>query len=312
MSGTAAGAVSATVPAVLVLACRRPAFTERLLRFLVEGGARDIFVAVDGPKDAPGDAALVERTREVVRGFDLPASRLLLRQRSLGGPKGVPEAIDWFFGARDRGIILEDDLLPDASFLRLAAELLARYQDQPRVGAIHGWSSQLSPPPHSYFFSRYAPGWGWATWASRWKDFDRESRLWFDADPMRVLREAAQGDAAFVDWWSKVLQQVYTGAKNWDFRWIFTNFALQRVTATAGVNLVDNTGFGEAASNTKERFFFLQPRTALQFPLSHPADLQADARADRHTQRTVYEWRPWMRLRYRLAGLLRPRAAAAS
>ena len=102
MSGTAAGAAPATVPAVLVLACRRPAFTERLLRFLVEGGARDIFVAVDGPKDAPGDAALVERTREVVRGFDLPASRLLLRQRSLGGPQGVPEAIDWFFGARDR------------------------------------------------------------------------------------------------------------------------------------------------------------------------------------------------------------------
>jgi hypothetical protein len=305
-------AAPAAAPAVLVLACRRPGFTERLLRFLVAQGARDIFVAVDGPKDAPGDAQKVERTREVVRSFELPADRLLLRERNLGGPKGVPEAIDWFFAARARGIVLEDDLLPAPSFLRYAAELLERYENDPRVGAIHGWSSQLRPPPHSYFFSRYAPGWGWATWASRWKDFDREARLWSDTDPARVLGEAAQGDASFVDYWSKVLQWVYGGAKNWDYRWVYTNFAMKRLTATAGVNLIDNTGFGEGASNTAERFFFLRPASAMAFPLRHPAEVRADAGADLHTQRTVYEWRRSKRIRYWLAARLPARAAAAA
>jgi hypothetical protein len=130
-------AAPGAAPAVLVLACRRPEFTGRLLRFLVDAGVRDIHVVVDGPKDSPGDAALVERTREVVRGFDLPKDRLWLREANLGGPRGVPEAIDWFFGARDRGIILEDDLLPDPSFIRFAAELLQRYESEPRGGAIH-------------------------------------------------------------------------------------------------------------------------------------------------------------------------------
>jgi len=295
----------APLPPVLVLACRRPEFTERLLRFLVTSGVRDIHVVVDGAKASSRDAGLVERTREVVRSFELPESQLLLRDANLGGPRGIPEAIDWFFDRRERGIILEDDLLPDPSFLRFAAELLPLYEHDRRVAAIHGWSSQLRTPPHSYYFSRYAPGWGWATWASRWKDFDRESRLWFDVDHVRVLRELADGDKSFFDYWSKVLHRVYVeGTRNWDYRWLFTNFVLNRLTATASVNLVENTGFGEDASNTasKSMLFFLLPKSLMQFPLRHPPEVRADAKADRHAHRAVYLWHPWMRLRYRLAG----------
>ena len=288
-------------PAVLVLACRRPEFTRRLLRFLVDAGVRDIHVAVDGPKDAPGDAALVAQTREVVRSFELPERQLLLRGANLGGPRGVPEAIDWFFSARERGIILEDDLLPDPSFLRFAAELLERYADDPRVAAVHGWSSQLRAPPHSYYFSRYAPGWGWATWASRWKDFDREARLWSDVDHQQVLRGIADGDESFVAYWTKIMEGVYPGGKrNWDYRWLFTNFVLNRLTATAGVNLVENSGFREDASNWTSNLFFLLPKTAMPFPLRHPPRVQVDPHADRHTHRAVYQWHPWLRLRYRL------------
>lgn len=292
-------------PAVLVLACRRPEFTERLLKFLVAAGVRDIHVVVDGPKKNERDAGLVERTREVARSFELPKEQLWLRDENLGGPKGVPEAIDWFFRARERGIILEDDLLPDPSFIRFAAELLERYENEPRVSCIHGWSSQLRTPPHSYYFSRYAPGWGWATWASRWKDFDRDARLWFDVDHERVLREASNGDASFMDYWMKVLQKVYDGgARNWDYRWLFTNFVHGRLTATASVNLVDNTGFGDTAQHTQTSLFFMLPKQAMQFPLRHPPEIKADPRADHHAHRAVYTWTRWMRIRYRLAAAL--------
>lgn len=301
MSAAAPG----TAPAVLVLACRRPEFTQRLLKFLVAAGVRDIHVAVDGPKNNERDAGLVARTRDVVHSFGLPKDQLLLRDANMGGPKGVPEAIDWFFRARERGIILEDDLLPDPSFIRFAGELLERYENEPRVGAIHGYSSQLRAPPHSYYFSTFAPGWGWATWASRWKDFDREARLWFDVDHERVLREASGGDAAFMDYWMKVLKKIYDGgARNWDYRWLFTNFVHRRLTATASVNLVENTGVGEDSQNMKTDLFFLLPKQAMPFPLRHPPEIQADVRADRHTQRAVYLWTRWMRIRYRLAAAL--------
>jgi hypothetical protein len=42
----------------------------------------------------------------------------------------------------------------------------------------------------------------------------------------------------------------------------------------------------------------------MQFPLRHPAEIQVDLQADRHTQRAVYLWTRWMRIRYRVAAAL--------
>lgn len=296
------GAARSAPPAVLVLACRRPALTQRLLRFLVGQGVTDLHVVVDGPRDTPGDAQRVEETREVVRRFELPRERLWLRERNLGGPIGVPEAIDWFFASRERGVILEDDLLPDGSFLPFAAELLERYADEPRVAGIHGWSCVLEASPYSYHFSRYAPGWGWATWASRWKAFDREGRLWKDVDAERVLREASGGDPSFVHYWMTVFRRVYEGGRlNWDYRWLFVNFVQRWLTATASVNLVENSGFGEGASNTTAPLFFLLPVREMTFPLRHPPRVEADRRADLHTHRASFLQDRASRMRYRLA-----------
>jgi len=295
------------MPPVLVLACRRPGITDRLLSLLAASGCRELFVVVDGPRPArAGDLEQVERTREAVRKHGVPVDHLMIRETNMGGPRGIPAALDWFFARNGSGIILEDDLQPDPSFFQFAAELLERFEHEPRVAAIHGWTCRLRPPPDSYYFSRYAPGWGWATWASRWKDFDREGRLWFDRDPVRVLREVAAGDEGFVSYWFKLLQKVYVGgAMNWDYRWVFTNFALGRLTATTGVNLVDNIGWGSDATHTGSKPFCQLPAHAMGFPLRHPRELRPDDAADRDEHLASFLATPSMRLRYAFAALSR-------
>ena len=67
----------------------------------------------------------------------------------------------------ERGIILEDDILPRESFFGFCSELLDRYEDDPRVLAISGCN--FVPPefvtdPGPYRFSRVPHIWGWATW----------------------------------------------------------------------------------------------------------------------------------------------------
>ena len=63
----------------------------------------------------------------------------LFQEANLGCGLGVSTAITWFFAKEERGIILEDDIIPDPSrSSRFCAELLERYEDDERVFAISG------------------------------------------------------------------------------------------------------------------------------------------------------------------------------
>ncbi len=62
----------------------------------------------------------------------------LFREENLGCGRGVSGAISWFFEHEEAGIILEDDIRPEASFFPFVTELLHRYADDPRVWAVSG------------------------------------------------------------------------------------------------------------------------------------------------------------------------------
>ena len=72
------------------------------------------------------------------------------------------------------GVILEDDVLPDASFFPYCSELLERYREDGRVGMVSGSTPGKRPPRDgaSYRFSRYAHVWGWASWRRAWRCYD--------------------------------------------------------------------------------------------------------------------------------------------
>ena len=103
----------------------------------------------------------------------------MFRDENVGCKLGVSSAITWLFKNEDKGIILEDDCVPSASFFYFCEELLVRYQNDERIGAIAG-SSFIKPgfSEKSYFFSRYPFAWGWATWARAWRHFDIEMKAW--------------------------------------------------------------------------------------------------------------------------------------
>ncbi|HAN70268.1 MAG TPA: nucleotide-diphospho-sugar transferase, partial [Actinobacteria bacterium] len=151
--------VSTTEP-LLLIAFNRPDHFEQLIERLRETKPQRIYVAIDGPRSGhPTDAERVQRTRDLVQTIDWTEDvRTLIQESNLGCGLGVSTALTWFFDHEVRGIILEDDILPRATFFNFCSELLDRYADDDRVLAISGCNfvppEFQGRPDQAYRFSR--------------------------------------------------------------------------------------------------------------------------------------------------------------
>ena len=70
------------------------------------------------------------------------------------------------FKNEDKGIILEDDCVPNSDFFFFSAELLIRYENNKEIQMITGDNFQdgIIRGHGSYYFSKLTHVWGWATW----------------------------------------------------------------------------------------------------------------------------------------------------
>ena len=99
---------------------------------------------------------------------------------NLGMKRREKSGFDWVFSEVEEAILLEDDCVPHPNFFRFCENLLDRYRNDTRVKTISGSNYQFGRrgTEDSYYFSRYAPTWGWATWRRAWKFYDGEMKLW--------------------------------------------------------------------------------------------------------------------------------------
>jgi hypothetical protein len=127
------------VPAVLLIAWRRPDTIEAVINSLRVAKPGRVYVACDGPNpERPGETERVELTRAVIeKCIDWPCRiEKLYSEINLGCRLGVSTAISWFFDQEEEGIILEDDIVVHEDFFNYCAKLLDYYRNDNRVWAI--------------------------------------------------------------------------------------------------------------------------------------------------------------------------------
>lgn len=283
---------------VLVVAFNRPERLASLIDHLRTQGPADLYVAVDGPRaDRENEQDLVIRTRDEVSRVDWPCNvRTLFRDQNLGCGRSVSGALDWFFGQEEKGIVLEDDVLPRPTFYPFAEELLARFGNDERVWAISG-TNFVPPSVHdswsSYRFSTVPHIWGWASWSRSWATYRYQLRRWRKTVPARRLWRVMQHSPSAFAYWSGMFDLMARGSVDtWDFQFVHAAFARDALTAVSNTNLVDNLGFGVASTHTAAAPHYIVPSSELDFPLRHPASVTPDLLADRWTQRHVFEATP--------------------
>jgi len=284
---------------VLVMAFNRPDHLERLLARLREVQPQRVFLAVDGARPhVEREADLVAQCRDLARTIDWTNDVSTLFQASnLGCGLGVSTAITWFFDNVDRGIILEDDIIPETDFFPYCRDLMERYQDDDRVFAISGCNfvppTAQTRPDLPYRFSQVPHIWGWATWRRSWQQHQLDISGWQRRLPPKRLWDRAGRSAAAAAYWASTFELLARKqVDTWDGQLVLASMVSGQITATSNVNLIDNIGFGASATHTVEDRHELQPTGHLEFPLAQ-VPVELDERADAWTRKHHFRasWR---------------------
>lgn len=311
---------------VSVFFYRRPDHLRRVMATIREARPPVLFGVSDGPKPGNPDVQKgVELSRRVFReAMDWPCQwELLERETNQGSYLSVSRGLDWVFEKVGETIVLEDDTVPDPTFFRFTAELLAKYRDDSRVGAVCGNNYDDPrdwPGEASYRFTRYHHSWGWGTWKRAWGYFDREERL---LGELARLRQENWMGLSRKEWtyWERCFRRTHAKQLDaWDYRWTLSLWAHRMTCIVPRVNLVRNIGFDPQATHTVERDFAsleMHRIHAMTFPLQEPPEKSPDRRLDdrvfrHHYQKLEGRRNLWQKLRDRMFGkressALRPR-----
>ena len=277
--------------AVLLIIWRRLEETKLVFGRIAEAQPPRLYVASDGPR-SDAERREVELCREfILSNLNWPCEiHTKFERENLGCGLGVSSAISWFFKSEDEGIILEDDCLASPDFFRYCDELLDYYRGDTRIWCISGANFQggIVRGEASYYFSKYNPCWGWATWRRCWNKYDFLMQEW----------EAVKDDVSFKsffssekeeEYWRSVLSTRYRLRQpdTWDYQWTFSCMINCGLTAIPNVNLVTNIGFGPKATHT---FTWKGPTQKLGTlkGIRHPKVIRPCDDADKMTFGTIF------------------------
>lgn len=284
---------------VLLIAFNRPQFTAAVIAALRDAQVRQLFVSVDGPRDER-DCPERDVVLGLVEGIDWPCDvRVRAPQANQGPGWGPRGAIDWFFENVGQGIILEDDTVPSEDALTFLSLMLDVHAPTSEVMSIAGTSLGASTyrGQESYFASRYATTWGWATWREAWQAYDWSMTDWPTVRASGWLRDVG-GDRHFARHWTNVFDMAYSDRDHyWDYQWQYAVWREGGVAIHPRANLVTNIGFGFDATHTTEANARLERLAIgpLEWPLTAPASLEPVDAVDRWIDRHVYATRRSLR-----------------
>ena len=299
-----------TTPVALFV-FNRPHLTEKVFCEIARARPPKLLVVADGPRvNFPNDAEKCASARAVTERVNWECEVYTnYSDLNLGAGRRVSSGLDWAFDIVDKAIILEDDCLPDPSFFPFCEELLDKYRDDQRIMAISGNNFQFGRKrtEYSYYFSRFAHCWGWASWRRAWKHYDFEMKLWPEIRNEKWLYDLLD-DKRAVDYWSRLFERTYHGYIDaWDYQLVLSAWLQNCLFIMPNVNLVSNIGFGPEATNTKDP----QEKDAnvrtepMIFPISHPPFMMRDSVADQLDQLNLFTVPPlFLRAINRLTKLL--------
>lgn len=264
---------------ILFIIFNRPNTARAVFEEIRKIRPRQLFVAADGPRPfRADDIEKCQQTKDILKGIDWDCElKTFFRESNVGCGLNVAESISWFFSYVDKGIIMEDDIIPHPEFFPFCTQMLERYENDESVSAINGFYGENLPcTDNSYFFRTDFSGWGWATWKRVWDKFDFFLR---DYSLQELKKALHRNHFCRKECFDKIDQYLLTRkgkADSWDWQFRLYLLKWNSFVLTPNLNMVKCIGYGDDSTHFKGR---TAPTHAVHpiFPLRHPEKVECAA-----------------------------------
>lgn len=286
---------------VLFIVFNRIEQTKKVFETIKNQKPTKLFISSDGARNEEERLKVLEIREYLIREVNWKCElHTKFNDSNLGCSIGPSSAITWFFSNVDKGIILEDDCLPNESFFKFCSHYLQMFEQDKSIWHIAGNNLLGNFRSHNnsdIIYSNFNFIWGWATWADRWIYFDSKLSL-IKSDSFIDNIFSNKKDQKF---WKSIFHRVkYSDSvlTCWDYQWTFTCWEKGGKSIVSSKNLVQNIGFSNDATHTNNPNPFIENLNSYKWePTSKKTNqLIVNKKFDEIVQRKFFRYNFYVRI----------------
>jgi hypothetical protein len=236
--------MSESLAPIVLFVYNRPQHTRQTVEALQSNdlsNQSDLVIFSDAAKDdnAAPQVQEVRQYLKTITGFK--SVQIVERNENWGLAKSIIQGVTEVVNQYGRVIVLEDDIVTSPAFLQFMNQALDFYEQENKVWHISGWSYPIPTDGlGDVFLWRAMNCWGWATWADRWQQFEKNPEAliknWTAEEKKRFDLD---GSGVF---WSQVKANAAGKITTWAIFWYATIFQNNGLCVNPAVSYVENVG----------------------------------------------------------------------
>jgi hypothetical protein len=283
--------------AVLLLLFNRPEHTLKLIKQIKKYCPNRLYIHCDGPREKNySDQKNCEKIKKIIeKKINWKCcKKIKIHKKNLGLRNSIISGIDFLFKYENKGIILEDSIIPTVQFFTFCDNLLLRYKYNKNISLISGWNPILNYQTNdSYIFSELPKIWGWATWKRTWLLYDRNLKMWPEKKKNKWMKNDLKKPFFFRFYWEKIFEDTYYNRTNtWDYNLVYSNWINNAISIVPKYNLVNNCDYNDKTTTTHINNFIVNiKKKNLKFPLIHPNKILVNKSYDNIFYKKFYNFK---------------------
>ncbi len=229
---------------IVLFVYNRPEHTKQTVEALQKNELAiesELFIYSDAAKNI-GAKAKTDEVRKYIKSISgFKKVTVIKREKNWGLATSIMDGVTKIVNEYGKVIVLEDDLVTSPCFLKFMNDALEFYKNEDKVWHVSGWSYPIEPNGlDDVFLSRLMNCWGWATWANRWKYFEKDvGKTIKNFDNGNIKRFNLDGATNF---WSQVIGNKNNKIDTWAVFWYATIFQEDGLCLNPTQTFLENIG----------------------------------------------------------------------